>query len=658
MMVVEHPSLARRSRSRSSGVGERPDVRRGERAVVTPARGRARERTRAVGSGRLCWRSRPDGRRCWPAARLRRRAGDAPPALSTRAAGPMPRRLVAGWRARDSSSRPARRRRTAPGEIAVLRRARPTRTTAHRAPLERARRPRPPRVQDDRRVRRRLDARRAGRVARAAGGAAARPRSRSWCARPSRRSTRRVARPADIGAPALWDQGSPATGVRIAVLDTGLDVTHPDLDDLRLPALVGAAPRPAKVVDAARLQRRRGCGRSSASDGHGHGTHVAGIAAGTGEGTPLASDDGRYAGIAPDAELAVGKVLTDAGAGINSDLLAPWSGRRCRPKRCSACSVGARHREHEPRVGVAAGPSQHRLGRRPRQPDAEPAGRPLRDAVRRRGGNSGPYIGSVLEAPGSAAQALSVGGVGQGLGRQPRRHALGRHVRRLPALSGGRPTTCSAGGRRPSRRRSASFSSRGPSGDLWLRPDVVRPATTSSPPRRPPAPPLAQNDLNRGTRSDPLYATATGTSMATPATAGSAALLLQGYRGAARRRCPSGSSGRPGLPAPAYALRSRGADEHRRARTCTRRAGSSRPTSTRTRSARRQPDPLLVEFCGIVAPIVGTLGNQRAVRGSQRRRRSVRRAARRGCRQAERRAGARCAARRRRRLQRGLRVGR
>ena len=35
-----------------------------------------------------------------------------------------------------------------------------------------------------------------------------------------------------IGAPKVWDQGYRGQGIRIAVLDTGIDASHPDLDDL------------------------------------------------------------------------------------------------------------------------------------------------------------------------------------------------------------------------------------------------------------------------------------------------------------------------------------------------------------------------------------------------------------------------------------------
>lgn len=83
------------------------------------------------------------------------------------------------------------------------------------------------------------------------------------------------------GAPML-DLGFDGAGVTIAVLDSGLDASHPDLE--------GRVR--ANVVYAA------GDWRATLADSDGHGTHVAGIAAGNG-----AASDGALRGVAPGAGL-------------------------------------------------------------------------------------------------------------------------------------------------------------------------------------------------------------------------------------------------------------------------------------------------------------------------------------------------------------------
>ncbi|MET8910173.1 S8 family serine peptidase [Micromonospora sp. NPDC004551] len=101
-----------------------------------------------------------------------------------------------------------------------------------------------------------------------------------------------------IGAPAAWAAGRDGTGVRVAVLDTGVDATHPDL-----------AGRIAEAQDFT--------GSGSARDGHGHGTHVASTIAGSG-----AASDGLRKGVAPGARLLIGKVLDDGGSGYDSGIIA------------------------------------------------------------------------------------------------------------------------------------------------------------------------------------------------------------------------------------------------------------------------------------------------------------------------------------------------
>lgn len=100
-----------------------------------------------------------------------------------------------------------------------------------------------------------------------------------------------------VGAPAAWDAGYDGDGITVAVLDTGIDATHPDLE--------------GQVAASANFTT------SEDGDGHGHGTHVASTVAGTGAGS-----DGALVGVAPAATLLDGKVLDDAGRGQLSWVIA------------------------------------------------------------------------------------------------------------------------------------------------------------------------------------------------------------------------------------------------------------------------------------------------------------------------------------------------
>jgi subtilisin family serine protease len=100
-----------------------------------------------------------------------------------------------------------------------------------------------------------------------------------------------------IGAPEAWEAGFTGEGVTVAVLDSGIDATHPDLDE----AVIG---------------ERDFTGKGNVVDGDGHGTHVASILAGSGD-----ASDGVNRGVAPDADLLVGKVLDDDGFGSLSGVI-------------------------------------------------------------------------------------------------------------------------------------------------------------------------------------------------------------------------------------------------------------------------------------------------------------------------------------------------
>ncbi|ADB34318.1 peptidase S8 and S53 subtilisin kexin sedolisin [Kribbella flavida DSM 17836] len=101
-----------------------------------------------------------------------------------------------------------------------------------------------------------------------------------------------------IGAPAAWARGLTGRGVKVAVLDTGIDPAHPDV--------AGRITGSANFSEA-----------PDAIDHSGHGTHVASTIAGSG-----AASGGKYRGVASEASLLNGKVLDDEGSGTSSSIIA------------------------------------------------------------------------------------------------------------------------------------------------------------------------------------------------------------------------------------------------------------------------------------------------------------------------------------------------
>ncbi|MEU5159077.1 S8 family serine peptidase [Streptomyces sp. NPDC020875] len=171
-----------------------------------------------------------------------------------------------------------------------------------------------------------------------------------------------------IGAPKAWQAGYDGRGVTVAVLDSGIDDTHPDLA--------------AQVVGAANFTSA-----ADTRDTNGHGTHIASTIAGTG-----AKSGGTYKGVAPGAKLLNGKVMGDFGMESGTIAAVDW-----------AVAQGADI------ISMSFGT--------PGGPETDPLEAHVNRVSKEKGvlftvsaGNDGPTPGTV-GSPGSAAAALTVGAV-------------------------------------------------------------------------------------------------------------------------------------------------------------------------------------------------------------------------------------------------------
>lgn len=255
-------------------------------------------------------------------------------------------------------------------------------------------------------------------------------------------------------------RGYTGKDVGIAILDTGV-YPHPDL----------TRPRNRLIAFKDFVN-----GKEAPYDDNGHGTFVAGVAAGSGY-----ASQGRYKGIAPQANVIGVKVMDARGDGSTSDIVAgmQW-----------VVDNAAKYNIKVMSLSLGASPSASALR------DALSS---AVDAVWRKGilvvaaaGNDGPKP-STINTPGINPRIITVG--------------ASDDKRTLSIQDDG----------------IADFSSRGPGPGGTVKPDLV-------------APGVKIKSLNTDTsykgegrpkQPDPLYATMSGTSMSTPIVSGLGALLWE-----------------------------------------------------------------------------------------------------------------------------------
>ncbi|MCF6409950.1 S8 family peptidase [Pseudalkalibacillus salsuginis] len=97
-----------------------------------------------------------------------------------------------------------------------------------------------------------------------------------------------------IEAPELWDKADKGKGNVVAIIDTGCQTNHPDLE--------------GRVIAGRNFTTDYNSDPDNYLDNNGHGTHVAGTIAAIGR-------DNRIAGVAPETNLLILKVLTKQGSG-------------------------------------------------------------------------------------------------------------------------------------------------------------------------------------------------------------------------------------------------------------------------------------------------------------------------------------------------------
>jgi cysteine-rich repeat protein len=195
-----------------------------------------------------------------------------------------------------------------------------------------------------------------------------------------------------IGATSAQAQGVTGAGVRVAVLDTGIDTDHPHLADDLAAQQCFCDNHPSPMIACCPGGQATS---TSAEDDEGHGTSVAGI---------ITSSRPAGRGVAPDAEIVAVKVLGSNGSGSFSDIAAglDWvlTNRVALGIRVVNLSIGDGSEHNDPNASPCSGTNTANA-------IASLSGAGV--SVFAASGNAG--FDNGIEFPACVAQAISVGGV-------------------------------------------------------------------------------------------------------------------------------------------------------------------------------------------------------------------------------------------------------